>query len=232
MKNAPVPEFTSLVNFPIHMTSTKQQHQQSSSGINAFMDGHRNCVMCGQLCACSSNSSKKQAVNKSDHKKNNTNNENSRPSSHHGTTTSIIPTQNKGLCTNCDVNVWIVVSSGLQIKWCKGCKNFRPWAAFGEKGLATKCVRCRDRQREKYALQKEEKEKSQLQLSNSSENTNDENSTTVPATNATTNATAKKVAVKKEDQEENIIRTSSTSDDINDDLLQISSSLKSMSTDD
>ena len=70
-----------------------------------------------------------------------------------------IPTQNKGLCTRCDVNVWVVVTSGLEIKWCKGCKNFRPWAAFGEKGLATKCVRCRERQREKYALQKEEKDK-------------------------------------------------------------------------
>ena len=42
---------------------------------------------------------------------------------------------------------------------CKGCKNFRPWAAFGDKGLATKCVRCRERQREKYALQKEQKER-------------------------------------------------------------------------
>ena len=73
-----------------------------------------------------------------------------------------IPTQNKGLCTICDVNVWIVTSSGLEIKWCKGCKNFRPWAAFGDKGLATKCVRCRERQREKYALQKEEKDKKKL----------------------------------------------------------------------
>jgi len=75
---------------------------------------------------------------------------------------AIIPTQNKGLCTLCDVNVWVVVSSGLEIKWCKGCKNFRPWAAFGDKGLATKCLRCRERQREKYALQKEEKEKTRV----------------------------------------------------------------------
>jgi hypothetical protein len=58
--------------------------------------------------------------------------------------------------------VWIVVTSGLEIKWCKGCKNFRPWAAFGDKGLATKCVRCRERQREKYALQKEEKDKKKV----------------------------------------------------------------------
>lgn len=68
----------------------------------------------------------------------------------------IIPRQNKGLCTACDVTVWVVVDTAMEIKWCKGCKNFRPWAAFGDKGLATKCVRCRDRQREKYALQKDE----------------------------------------------------------------------------
>jgi hypothetical protein len=68
----------------------------------------------------------------------------------------IIPRQNKGLCTACDITVWVVVGDGLEIKWCKGCKNFRPWAAFGDKGSATKCVRCRDRQREKYAKQKSE----------------------------------------------------------------------------
>jgi hypothetical protein len=71
-------------------------------------------------------------------------------------TAHIIPRQNKGLCTACDVTVWVVVTDGLEIKWCKGCKNFRPWAAFGDKGSATKCVRCRDRQREKYATQKDE----------------------------------------------------------------------------
>ena len=42
----------------------------------------------------------------------------------------------------------------LEIKWCKGCKNFRPWPAFGDKGLATKCARCRHRQRTKYAQAK------------------------------------------------------------------------------
>ncbi len=84
---------------------------------------------------------------------------NSRNGSHNGSGCAVIPTQNKGLCTMCDVSVWIVTQSGLEIKWCKGCKNFRPWAAFGDKGLATKCVRCRERQREKYAVQKKEKEK-------------------------------------------------------------------------
>jgi hypothetical protein len=81
---------------------------------------------------------------------------------------AIIPTQNKGLCTLCDVNVWVVCQTGLEIKWCKGCKNFRPWAAFGDKGLATKCLRCRERQREKYALQKEEKDKARVPTKHSS----------------------------------------------------------------
>ena len=67
----------------------------------------------------------------------------------------IIPRQNKGLCTACDVKVWLVRDLDLTIKWCKGCKNFRAWSAFGEKSRATKCSKCRDRQREKYAAQKE-----------------------------------------------------------------------------
>ena len=70
-----------------------------------------------------------------------------------------IPTQNKGLCTVCDISVWVVQASGCQIKWCKGCKNFRQWAFFGEKGLATKCGRCRERQRSKYARMKDVKKK-------------------------------------------------------------------------
>jgi len=68
----------------------------------------------------------------------------------------VIPNQNKGLCTRCDVSVWVVASSGLEIKWCKRCKNFRPWAAFGTKGRATKCHTCREEQRKKYAEQKKE----------------------------------------------------------------------------
>ena len=72
-----------------------------------------------------------------------------------GGSAHIIPRQNKGVCTACDVTVWVALElEGLEIKWCKGCKNFRPWAAFGSKGTATKCVRCRDRQKEKYAMQK------------------------------------------------------------------------------
>jgi hypothetical protein len=135
-------------------------------------------------------------------------------------TVHIIPRQNKGVCTACDVTVWLLLTSesdqgsklvpsssakrhkpkaakgtgkfsclaeagetskmplaqhrtslscnasatstsftlrqGLEIKWCKGCKNFRPWVSFGEKGQATKCVRCRMRQKEKYQSQKQD----------------------------------------------------------------------------
>jgi Zn-finger nucleic acid-binding protein len=140
-KNASVPEFTSLVNFPAHM-SQKQ-------AVN-LPEGMRCCVMCGSACPCLSGGKSKLKANKKEQGQNGQNDKDN---------FAIIPTQNKGLCTLCDVNVWVVVSSGLEIKWCKGCKNFRPWAAFGDKGLATKCLRCRERQREKYALQKDEKEK-------------------------------------------------------------------------
>lgn len=168
-KSAQVPEFTSLVNFPGHM-SQKQS-------VN-LPEGMRCCVMCGQACPCSAgNKNKKTKKSGSDGSLAPRNN--NAPDPHHhphhchpgpqqpqlgdkNSGYAIIPTQNKGLCTLCDVNVWVVVASGLEIKWCKGCKNFRPWAAFGDKGLATKCLRCRERQREKYALQKEEKEKARL----------------------------------------------------------------------
>jgi len=167
VKTAQVPEFTSLVNFPAHM-SQKQS-------VN-LPDGMRCCVMCGQACACSANNKAKKSGNKAGTAgkggdgglaNRNGNGMDSMKDSKQGCGSTsggtqnfaIIPTQNKGLCTLCDVNVWVVTQSGLEIKWCKGCKNFRPWAAFGDKGLATKCLRCRERQREKYALQKEEKEK-------------------------------------------------------------------------
>jgi hypothetical protein len=164
VKTATVPEFTSLVNFPAHM-SQKQS-------VN-LPEGMRCCVMCGQACPCSTGM-KKKCNNGTLTNANKTNKPDGSlaPRSSNGQDTNnmmgdkngyaIIPTQNKGLCTLCDVNVWVAVNTGLEIKWCKGCKNFRPWAAFGDKGLATKCLRCRERQREKYALQKEEKEKSRL----------------------------------------------------------------------
>ena len=158
IKSAPVPEFTSLVNFPAHM-SQKQT-------VN-LPEGMRCCVMCGQACPCSSGTKTGKKCSGKPGCKNDGGlaPRNNNGQDHLGDKNSgyaIIPTQNKGLCTLCDVNVWVVSNSGLEIKWCKGCKNFRPWAAFGDKGLATKCLRCRERQREKYALQKEEKEKARM----------------------------------------------------------------------
>jgi Zn-finger nucleic acid-binding protein len=136
-KGSPVPEHTSLVNFQI-------SHRE------ALPEGMRCCVMCGKAWPCSSN---KKAIKSSSEE-----GSSAGPGGNDNSSKNVmIPTQNKGLCTLCDVNVWVVVSSGLEIKWCKGCKNFRPWAAFGDKGVATKCVRCRERQKEKYAFQKEEK---------------------------------------------------------------------------
>jgi hypothetical protein len=149
---AQVPEFTSLVNFPGHMS------QKQSANLP---EGMRCCVMCGSACPCSTGTKCK----KSGPGGKGCNDDDVHSGDMMGDKNAgyaIIPTQNKGLCTLCDVNVWVVVSTGLEIKWCKGCKNFRPWAAFGDKGLATKCLRCRERQREKYALQKEEKERTRV----------------------------------------------------------------------
>ncbi|KAL3815537.1 hypothetical protein ACHAXA_004182 [Cyclostephanos tholiformis] len=65
-----------------------------------------------------------------------------------------IPKQNKGVCNNCDVAIWVVNPSGMNIKWCKGCKNFRKWVDFGMKGYSSKCDRCRCQQATRYANQK------------------------------------------------------------------------------
>jgi hypothetical protein len=115
---------------------------------------YRNCVMCGALCICTASAELYGAMISL--KDESSSADGSAPSSIKGSEPggAIIPRQNKGICTKCDVIVWVIAESGLQIKWCKGCKNFRSWAAFGEKGGATKCTKCRDRQREKYAAQK------------------------------------------------------------------------------
>jgi hypothetical protein len=142
-----LPDFHCLVNYPNFLTKSRNETNTCSSG-------KRNCVMCGKLRICSAATTTTAT--------NNNNNNNKGRYGHTGgateeDTSHIIPRQNKGLCTACDVTVWIFVSqNNVQIKWCKGCKNFRPWIAFGDKGSATKCVRCRDRQREKYALQRDE----------------------------------------------------------------------------
>ena len=56
-----------------------------------------------------------------------------------------------------DIAIWKIADTGAFIKWCKGCKNFRPWRSFGNKHFATKCTRCRDKQKEKYAQKVQEK---------------------------------------------------------------------------
>ena len=89
-------------------------------------DEERRCVMCGKCCSTTRPNG--QAVS--------------------------IPNQNKGVCTACDSIVWIHAASGLQIKWCKSCKNFKMWASFGHKGHLTKCMGCRDEQKKRYAQKK------------------------------------------------------------------------------
>ena len=139
-----LPDFHRLVNYPDYLSKSRTlgAADAGASGGSKAIGGKKNCVMCGKLRICSASSlmEKGRAVATGD-----------------DGTAHIIPRQNKGLCTACDVTVWVLVEQGVEIKWCKGCKNFRRWAAFGGKGSATKCVRCRERQREKYAMQKNAK---------------------------------------------------------------------------
>jgi hypothetical protein len=145
----PLPDFTRLVNFPDYLS----RGRQSDKSVPA--DGLKPCVMCGKMRRCSAASVAGDAGGR---RKNNSDEGGKAPTTH------IIPRQNKGVCTVCDVAVWLFRehercargAAGIEIKWCKGCKNFRPWAAFGDKGAATKCARCRQRQRDKYATQKSE----------------------------------------------------------------------------
>lgn len=140
-ENVILPDFHRLVNYPAYLSKSRGL-ASSDTCASKSVAGKKHCVMCGKLRICSASSlmEKGRAAMSSD-----------------DGTAHIIPRQNKGLCTACDVTVWVMAADGLEIKWCKGCKNFRQWAAFGEKGSATKCVRCRERQREKYAMQKNAK---------------------------------------------------------------------------
>ena len=101
-KSVQVPEFTSLVNFRSHM-SQKQSHN--------LPEGMRYCVICGHACPCSpANKNKKNSKIKSED--NNmtplgSNDQANGPMSNPGGSYAIVPTQSKGLCTHCDVNVWI-----------------------------------------------------------------------------------------------------------------------------
>lgn len=74
-----------------------------------------------------------------------------------------IPSQNKGICNACDGAVWIIDKNLIEIKWCKGCKNFRKWIDFDSKFFATKCGHCREKQREKYKEKCDKREKQSLE---------------------------------------------------------------------
>eukprot|EP00538_Stauroneis_constricta_P004254 CAMPEP_0119569102 /NCGR_PEP_ID=MMETSP1352-20130426/40696_1 /TAXON_ID=265584 /ORGANISM="Stauroneis constricta, Strain CCMP1120" /LENGTH=878 /DNA_ID=CAMNT_0007618609 /DNA_START=46 /DNA_END=2682 /DNA_ORIENTATION=+ len=143
-KEINLPDFHRLVNFPDYLA--KPRHAPRQGNKLTTPEGKKLCVMCGKLRVCSAASLVHKNKAKSGIQ--------SAPKDEADCSGHIIPRQNKGLCTACDVTVWVIAEHNLEIKWCKGCKNFRPWAAFGEKGSATKCVRCRQRQREKYAMSK------------------------------------------------------------------------------
>jgi len=150
-----VPDFHRLVNFPDFLTRGRSGGLNCHNNHNAEVNGRKHCVMCGKLRVCSSSGG--AAGSRSAGRKSGSGGGSKSDGSE---TAHIIPRQNKGVCTACDVAVWVVVDvEGLEIKWCKGCKNFRPWPSFGSKVLATKCVRCRDRQKEKYASQKRSNKK-------------------------------------------------------------------------
>lgn len=156
IRNAPendeirLPSFHKLVNYPEFLPQRNNHLNENNVDRSTLsyeeakqrvIPATKNCVMCGTSCTfLGTNASKTK--------------EQAAPSS--TSSPYIIPKQNKGLCTSCDVKVWLVRDRNQTIKWCKGCKNFRRWSAFGEKSRATKCSKCRDRQREKYAAQKEE----------------------------------------------------------------------------
>jgi hypothetical protein len=128
--DARIPDFSFLTNYP-------------PGRANELPEGTKCCVMCGEIRGCNPGKSTKTKSMKS--------------SEGYSQDTVVIPNQNKGLCTLCDVEVWVIKKDDTEIKWCKGCKNFKAWCTFGEKGSATKCMCCRDRQREKYAVAKKRK---------------------------------------------------------------------------
>jgi len=164
IKNTKIPDFPLLVNYPVHFHRYRSAEHHSD---------RRRCVMCGESRYCASALSEAGALNESS--------SSSTPSSRSKhkmkirDSIHIIPKQNKGLCTACDVAVWVIQETAVEIKWCKGCKNFRAWAAFGDKGLATKCWKCRERQRGKYKTQKSKKKSSSSSDENSNSNNNNKN---------------------------------------------------------
>ena len=161
-----VPLFQHIVNYPTFVVQPGRKRKRKKGDKEppagtAGDETKRGCVMCGRYCLKSAtkkgNLGGGQGYNIAEE------NLAINTAGPHGQRVTI-PNQNKGICTACDVTVWIHSASGLQIKWCKGCKNFKTWAGFGHKGHLTKCMRCRDEQNKRYATQKAGKdEKTVLQ---------------------------------------------------------------------
>jgi hypothetical protein len=93
--NVMIPDFSFLTNF-------------SAGNTGETPKGTKCCVMCGKIRQCSNGKSSKVKAMKS--------------SGQYSQDDVIIPNQNKGICTLCDISVWVIKKCGTQIKWCKGCK--------------------------------------------------------------------------------------------------------------
>jgi len=72
-----------------------------------------------------------------------------------------IPAQNKDVCQDCDTAMWLHNETGIHVKFCKGCKNFRNVILFADqvpldmnKDLPSKCNKCRERSRRSYLVRK------------------------------------------------------------------------------
>ena len=171
-----VPLFQHIVNYPTFVVQPgrKRKRKKGDKAPPAGTAGDetkRGCVMCGRYCLKSAtkkgNIGGGQGYNVAEE---NLAINTAGPQGQR----VIIPNQNKGICTACDVTVWIHSASGLQIKWCKGCKNFKTWAGFGHKGHLTKCMRCRDEQNKRYAKQKAGKDEKTVPQSQRKRSRNEE----------------------------------------------------------
>jgi hypothetical protein len=80
-------------------------------------NGKKRCVMCGHLRSVLRIVGQKLAV-------------------------PIIPYDHKGVCTDCQVRVWKVVETNLEIKFCQQCKKFIEWSAFCNNGMT--CNYCQN----------------------------------------------------------------------------------------
>jgi len=94
-REARIPDFSFLTNYP-------------PGRANELPEGTKCCVMCGEIRGCNPGKSTKTKSMKS--------------SEGYSQDTVVIPNQNKGLCTLCDVEVWVIKKNETEIKWCKGCK--------------------------------------------------------------------------------------------------------------